>query len=246
MNFERLAPVDNNDDYDDKANQPSTAKIIRAGAGEQQVELSTGFNNPTGGNALFGKDNRPATGSQAGSRPGSGTGRRNISASTQARLVADSAAERAFGGTQDHSTSRMKSSKTAAGRRKDNFNRQLTMKKNVFDIESESEDEDDEEVETRIKQQEKDKQVAMKNMQDTNEAERLWEAIIKDFGEVELENFFQNCASQCLEHMVLRVVDEAVSGRYNWSKLSLEGGSGGNSGSGGSGGGGGGSSGGGK
>lgn len=54
------------------------------------------------------------------------------------------------------------------------------------------------------------------------EAEAVWEQTRQNFGEVDLENFFHNCASHVLEHMILRIVDETISGRYNWSKLNMD------------------------
>ncbi|CAD7937068.1 unnamed protein product [Amoebophrya sp. A25] len=52
-------------------------------------------------------------------------------------------------------------------------------------------------------------------------AEQYWDETMRMYGHLRLENFFQNCASHVLEHTVLKITDETISGRFNWAKLHL-------------------------
>eukprot|EP00392_Amoebophrya_sp_AT5.2_P008130 g8149.t1 len=53
-------------------------------------------------------------------------------------------------------------------------------------------------------------------------AEEYWTDTVRQYGQLQLENFFTNCASHVLEHTVLRVTDETISGQGNWAKLHLD------------------------
>ena len=47
-----------------------------------------------------------------------------------------------------------------------------------------------------------------------------WAAVNeKAGGQVDLRNFFQHSGARTLEHLVLLIADETVSGDYNWSRL---------------------------
>jgi hypothetical protein len=52
------------------------------------------------------------------------------------------------------------------------------------------------------------------------EVSAAWAAVNeKAGGQVDLRNFFQHAGARTLEHMVLLIADETVSGDYNWSRL---------------------------
>ncbi len=53
-------------------------------------------------------------------------------------------------------------------------------------------------------------------------AEQYWADTLEQYGDIRLENFFTNCASHVLEHTVLKITDETISGKSNWAKLHIE------------------------